>query len=33
LLWLGLITKELLPLYWFAVSGAAVLIHEVCSRA
>jgi hypothetical protein len=33
LLWLGMITKEILPLYWFAVSGAAVLVHEICSRA
>jgi hypothetical protein len=33
LLWLGTITKEISPLYWFAVSGAAVLTHEICSRA
>ena len=33
LVWLGMITKEILPLYWFAVSGAAVLVHEICSRA
>ncbi len=33
LLWLGMITKEILPLYWLAVSGAAVLMHEIYSRA
>lgn len=33
LLWLGMIMKGILPLYWFAVSGAAVLIHEICTRA
>jgi hypothetical protein len=33
LLWLGTITKEISPLYWLAVSGAAALIHEIRSRA
>jgi hypothetical protein len=32
LLWLGFITKEISPLYWLAVSGAAVVIHCVVER-
>jgi hypothetical protein len=33
LFWLGTITKEIWPLYWLALSGAAVVIHEILSRA
>ena len=32
LLWLGVITKENLPLYWFAVSGGAVVVHRIVER-
>ena len=27
LLWLGLVSKEISPLYWMAISGAAVIIN------
>lgn len=32
LLWLGMITKEISPLYWLAVSGAAVVVHCLVER-
>jgi hypothetical protein len=33
LLWLGTITKEISPVYWFAISGASILVHQICNRA
>ena len=32
LLWLGMVTKEISPLYWLAVSGAAVVVHCIIER-
>ena len=32
LLWLGTISKEISPVYWFAVSGASILVHQICNR-
>lgn len=32
-LWLGIITKEISPVYWFAISGASILVHQICNRS